>query len=335
MPNSAEQKEAAIWQPLPSMLNAGHKAFVRVRDERGQTSNFARWSYKRLDGDAVAAVGASATKRPAYEPLPSADAHPSQQEPGSASGDRKDTAQAATSSEAANRQAYERGIEEGRRLQAAEQEVQIEALVEQRHSADQQHTLQLLGNIESGIAALKAQPERLHEPLKRLALHIAEELTLAELSLSTRSIEQLIQRCLDVLDAPASSHVLIELNPQDLMLLQTQAEERIGGHWRLQAQPEFLPGSVRVSAADASVTDLVEHRLATLAQALLQDPQLWQSHSSFGPQRHRSRLDRAPVQDVTARNAEAMPGAPVDTEAVGQPIPPAHEPRDDEPNDGR
>ena len=334
MPKTTEQKDAAVWQPLPSLLRRSHQAFVRVQDERGQTSHFAPWSCKRLNEGAVEAVAASAINRTAPESLLSGVEHPSQHEAGSASGDQNDTALLAAASETLSRQAYERGIEEGRHIQAAEQAAHIETLVEERRSADQQRALQLLDDIKSGIAGLREQPERLHEPLQRLALHIAEELTLVELSLSTRAIEQLIQRCLEVLDAPTSSAVLIELNPQDLALLQTQAQTPLAGPWRLQAQPEFMPGSVRVSADDASVTDLVEDRLTRIAQTLLHDLQPWQSQSRFDPQRHHSRLAQTPVQDVTPRGTEATPAAPNTAGNADTHSPQAHASREEDPDYG-
>ena len=77
-------------------------------------------------------------------------------------------------------------------------------------------------DIQADIAGMKQDPKLLHEPLKRLALHLAEQLTLTELSLSSNSIEALVLRCIETLDIPKSSPIAVELNPSDMAILQAR-----------------------------------------------------------------------------------------------------------------
>jgi hypothetical protein len=49
----------------------------------------------------------------------------------------------------------------------------------------------------------------LFEPVKRLALHISEQLVLAELTISGQAIERLVQRCLDEIDLHGQSAVTV------------------------------------------------------------------------------------------------------------------------------
>ncbi len=128
------------------------------------------------------------------------------------------------------------------------------------------------------LGALIEDPKKFFEPLKRLAVHIAEQVVVGELQTSSQAIERLVQRCLDELDHPVHGAVVLELNPEDKARLQTQGSDVIQG-MRLEAVPEMQMGSVRVFANDTVVEDLVEHRLEGLAKALLVDVDAWREKS--------------------------------------------------------
>ena len=187
---------------------------------------------------------------------------------------------------------------------SAHRETAAEKARLQAEAGEFETTQTLLSSIEKAILQLKEDPDQRHEPLKRLAMHLAEQLVLVELSVSPNSVQALIERCIETLDITASASVVVELNPNDMALLQTRTldpgEEK--KTWRLQADPTLLPGSVRVRAEDAVVTDLVEHRLESLAQSLLKDPKSWQAQTAFHPERLNARRGQANVvEDALAR----------------------------------
>ncbi|NBY04626.1 MAG: hypothetical protein EBQ82_04320 [Betaproteobacteria bacterium] len=173
----------------------------------------------------------------------------------------------------------ERGIAIG--LQQAEQaqEPLMQALREQMQ-AQLDPELALLKEVTLRLQALVEKPDSFYEPLKRLALHLAEQLVLAELTVSGNAIERLVQRCLDELDLHGQGLVTIELNPQDKARLEEKAAELMK-NIHLQALPQLKPGSVRVLANDTQVEDLVQTRLQTLAHTLLGQPEVWREQSSF------------------------------------------------------
>ena len=160
------------------------------------------------------------------------------------------------------------GLAEGERQARAamEQEVQAQCTV--------------LANVTQELHALLKDAHAFYEPMKRLSLHLAEQIVKAELQTSTHAIEQLIQRCLDALDQPAQGLVVLELNPQDKARLQAQNPELIRG-MRLEAVTDMPAGSVRLFANDAVIEDLITHRLQSLAQSLLVDVSAWQSQSAL------------------------------------------------------
>jgi flagellar biosynthesis/type III secretory pathway protein FliH len=172
-----------------------------------------------------------------------------------------------------------RGVALG--LQQAEQAQapQMQALQEQMQ-AQLDPELALLHEVTQRLQALVENPQDLYEPLKRLALHVAEQLVLAELTLSGSAIERLVQRCLDELDLHGQGLVTIELNPQDKSRLEEKAGDMLK-NIQLHGLAQLKPGSVRVLANDTQVEDLVQTRLQALAHSLLGQPEAWREQSSF------------------------------------------------------
>ena len=158
--------------------------------------------------------------------------------------------------------------------------------------------LQLLSEVTSKIDEFTQNSQRFYEPMKRLALHIAEQLVLAELNLSGSSIERLIQRCLDELPSHGVGVVTVELNPQDKARLEETAGE-MTQHIQLRGIPSLKPGSVRVISDDTQVDDFVTHRLEAMAHSLLGQPEEWKERSPFFRQPLAQRDTE--IQDVSQR----------------------------------
>ena len=148
-----------------------------------------------------------------------------------------------------------RGIEQGERQarEAMEQEVATQC--------------EVLSQVAEGLHDLLQDPQRFFDPLKRLALHMAQHITKHELSISPQAIDALVQNCLNELDHPIKGAVVVELNPQDKKLLETLSSVNLQGV-HLEAVPQLASGSVRVIANDMVVEDLIENRLEALARSL-------------------------------------------------------------------
>jgi len=140
-------------------------------------------------------------------------------------------------------QGQAQGHEAGMAQAHADAQAQMEQSL-QAHKAEMdaslQEQLQLLQQLNDKLSAFTSNPQDLFEPLKRLALHISEQLVLAELTLSGQAIERLVQRCLDEIDLHGQSAITIELNPQDKARL-----DDIGGdtikQLQLQSNFQILP----------------------------------------------------------------------------------------------
>ena len=303
-----------MWQPLKPLkpIELQNAGFVQENYLQPKSTHFALWTVEEQlaagkiadahdelstadgvangDGQALDGADASLETNTAQDP--------------SASVSGLD----AESLEKFKQEAFERGVAEGRRLQ---QEAELEKATQ--NEADSLAALadkanQLLVNIEQAVLALKESPAEWNEPLKRLALHLAEQLTLTELSISANGIQNLIDRCIETLDVQSAASVVVELNPTDMALLQNHkaAPGEQTHSWRLVADSHLLPGSVRVRADDAVVSDLIEHRLETLAQALLQNTKPWQAQTAFQPERLSARRGKAEtVEDALPRDTNS------------------------------
>lgn len=244
-----------------------------------------------------------------------------------------DSAALAAAREAAFAQGHATGLEEGKaqgmqeghaqgvlqgQTQAMEEataqaQTQMQAALQeqkQQLQVSMQEQIDLLKNLNDKLQGLSDKPDALYEPLKRLAIHIAEQLVLAELNLSGQAVERLVQRCLDELDAHGAPQIVVELNPQDKARLQDIGTDVLN-HIQLQAVPTLHPGSVRLLVDDTQIEDLIEHRLQAMANRLLGQPELWREQSAFFRQPLAERDGQ--VEDVPQRVAfDEPPGERAD-----------------------
>ena len=209
--------------------------------------------------------------------------------------------------------------EEGRAQGAAEARAALQTEMEDKLRAALGDDHALVDALADALALLQQSPQTFFEPLKRLALHLAEQLVLAELALDGGAIERLVQRCVDELAQHDESLITVELNPTDLARLQALRERSgltEGSALRLQPNDQLLPGSVRASANDALVEDLIGERLSALARGLTVDEPRWRASTAFSPERIASdRLSGTGVEDARPRmapSASAAPSEPMD-----------------------
>ena len=308
----AVPRGAPVWQPLKPLkpIELQNAGFVQENYLQPKSSHFALWTVEeQLEAGKMAE---EAEDRANSEENEDADALGSAADAGHTdSGNVASTSLSGLDAEALEKikkETYDRGVADGKKLQQ-------EALLEEAQQTEAESLTaladkanQLLISIEQGVVALQENPASWNEPLKRLALHLAEQLTLTELSISASGIQNMIDRCIETLDVQTASSVVVELNPTDMALLQAHkaAPGEKTHQWRLVADTHLLPGSVRVRADDAVVSDLIEHRLETLAQALLQDTKPWQAQTAFQPERLAARRGKAEtVEDALPRNTNS------------------------------
>ena len=203
-------------------------------------------------------------------------------------------------------ESFQRGIQAG------------QAHLHAQLDAEREKERELIRHLGIELRSISQDPQRFFEPLKRLSLHLAEQLVRAELQISGQAIQGLIQSCIQQLDHPAQP-VKVSLNPQDMKRLQAMGEA-VTAHLQLEADPQLRPGSVRVRVQDSVVQDLIEHRLESLARRLLPQPEAWMQTSSLVQDKVDAMPENTPkrdwdrqvidVQDTDIKNADSGEDSP-------------------------
>ena len=137
---------------------------------------------------------------------------------------------------------------------------------------------EIMRGLSIELHAMAENPDRYFEPLRRLALHLAEQLVRAELTVSEQAISQLVRQCLAQLEPPGESAV-VTLHPDDLALIQDAAAQELAQSVSFEGDSRLMRGSVQVRRHDARVDDLIEDRLQTLVEQLQINPQSWRDRS--------------------------------------------------------
>jgi flagellar biosynthesis/type III secretory pathway protein FliH len=197
-------------------------------------------------------------------------------------------------------EAFQKGLLEG--------QAQIRADFETERSKERE----LMRHLGIELRSISQDPQRFFEPLKRLSLHLAEQLVRAELQLSGQAIHNLIQECIQQLDHVVEP-VHVSVNPEDLERL-TAMGESVTKHMQLESDAQLRPGSVRVRVQDSVVQDLIETRLEPLARRLLAQPEQWMQQSSLVKDRAEALPADTPVRDwqrqvVDVQDTEIKPAA--------------------------
>lgn len=272
MTSSDLAKPAPSWSADPLLTAKGQTpAYVRTQWDEKSAHSFGPWRIADKteptlnQTTAAPLVGTSA----AADMAPAPHAEVALEEPRPMT-DIVETVQAQLSETALNAlqdEAYQRGLAAG----VAQAQAEL--------SQERQHERELFRHLSIELRSLNQDAQRFFEPLKRLSLHIAEQLVRGELQVSGHVINTLVQQCLEQFDHPADKAV-VTLNPEDLKRLQAMGAPVTEG-LELEADPLLHVGSVRVRINDTVVQDLIEHRLEPLVRRLLNQPEAWINRSAL------------------------------------------------------
>jgi flagellar biosynthesis/type III secretory pathway protein FliH len=118
-----------------------------------------------------------------------------------------------------------------------------------------------LASIEAGFG----NSVEFFAPLKKLALHIAQQLVRGELLSAGAVVSRLIDRCLEL--AGDRKPLAIRLHPQDAAMFRKLRGDDSSG-LPLEEDASFVPGSVRVVFNDGWIEDMMSDRVDEIARAL-------------------------------------------------------------------
>ncbi|MDB0047085.1 FliH/SctL family protein [Porticoccaceae bacterium] len=111
-----------------------------------------------------------------------------------------------------------------------------------------------------------------YQPLKKLALHLAEQLVRGELNQSTAVIERLLEEAIKDIEQQGEGPITVNLNASDHQQFTAHLSADLD-HLSLRIDSSLSPGSVRITMDDSAVEDLIETRLSALSEKLLGLPE--------------------------------------------------------------
>lgn len=117
-----------------------------------------------------------------------------------------------------------------------------------------------------------AEENDFYQPLKKLALHLAEQLVRGELNQSTAVIERLLEEAIKDIERQGEGPITVNLNASDHQQFTAHLSADLD-HLSLRIDPSLSPGSVRITMDDSAVEDLIETRLSALSEKLLGLPE--------------------------------------------------------------
>jgi hypothetical protein len=300
----------APWSPNP-LLNGKSQSFSFLRTQWDETKvrSFGPWRVAERTEPTDALTLA--------EPLPSAklpvDGPEPSLEPITVSPqtlEAENTLVSESALTALRAAAYQQGLTDG--------QAQMREKLGAELDAERAKERELIRHLGIELRSISQDPQRFFEPLKRLSLHVAEQLVRAELQLSGQAVNGLIQGCIQQLDHQAQP-VQVSLNPQDLQRVKSLGQAATE-HLQLESDALLRPGSVRVRVQDTVVQDLIEHRLEPLARRLLAQPEAWMQSSVLVQDKVDALPENTPkrdwdrqvidVQDTDIKNAQPDEDSP-------------------------
>jgi len=273
---TSSKKMPQAWQADPLLsVRPQSPHFVRTHWDQKSAQSFGPWRLAEMaePTDSLQSPPPDLLRVGSQTPPPTTAREDSAQLPEIGNADTSSASPAEL--EAARSEAFAQGLAQG--LAQGQEEGRADALAELQ--AERQREGELLRHLCIELRSLGQDPERFFEPLRRLALHLAEQLVRGELQISGKAIERLVQQCLQQIEHPQST-VEVQLHPEDLERLQALGPAAIEG-LQLQADANLRPGSVRVRVQDTVVQDLIEHRLEPLVRRLLAEPDAWLQRSAL------------------------------------------------------
>lgn len=163
---------------------------------------------------------------------------------------------AKTVADQAKREAFEEGYERGKEEASNQAEVTLGAARDDFVALTQT------------LRAAQEDMTEFYQPLKKLALHLAEQLVRGELTLSSSAIERLTREALKDLEHQGEGPIVVHMNATDVTKFKTSLDGELEG-LDLRADDDLAQGSVQISIDDSAIEDLITHRLSALSEKLL------------------------------------------------------------------
>lgn len=113
------------------------------------------------------------------------------------------------------------------------------------------------------------QHQDLFDPLKKLALSLAQQIARQELTLSDDAMSTFIEEAIAEINPLHLNELVIHVSNDWFERLQQPEVAQVFDEFTLRRDDSLQPGSVRLAVEDSSIDDFIEHRVSQLGDQLL------------------------------------------------------------------
>jgi flagellar biosynthesis/type III secretory pathway protein FliH len=199
--------------------------------------------------------------------------------------------------EEARIEAHAAGFQEGLEAGLEQAKAEMQSTIDEK--------LAVIDQMIKGLHQLERDPNTLFEPMKKLAMHLAEQLVRGELTQSAQVIARLVDNCLRELAASGEKAVIVHLNPEDLEQYKPLIAQ-FGDSMVLRPDALLARGSVRASLDGSVVEDLIDRRVKGLSKSLAQPvASSWRPALATSSAKPNVAKPAAPVTPVTTATSVA------------------------------
>ncbi len=165
--------------------------------------------------------------------------------------------------------AHQQGYDEG--FAAGAEQGRGESVSKREKQQEKAHREQIdrMEKVVEALQQLSYNADALFEPMKKLAVHLAEQLVRGELQQSPQAISRLVDNALRELNASGDKAVIVHLNPEDLEAYKPTVAS-FADSIVLRPDAQLERGSVRASLDGSVVEDLMQRRIEGTKKSLAQ-----------------------------------------------------------------
>ena len=125
-----------------------------------------------------------------------------------------------------------------------------------------------VANAEIDNATEKVDGQNLFDPLKRLALTLAEQIARAELTHNDESIRRFIERSIAEIEPSQLTKLVLHVSTAWHERLQSEPLQTVVQNYEVRVDDKLSVGSIRLTIQDTTIEDLIERRIGQLSEQL-------------------------------------------------------------------
>ena len=164
----------------------------------------------------------------------------------------------------AKAEAFAEGLAQGQT--EARQSMRVEA-----EEVSAELNIKLRDEFSEFVAAVEeslVDSQNLFDPLKKLALTLAEQIARAELTRNDESIRRFIERSIAEIEPAQLKSLVLHVSNAWYERLQCEPLQTVVQNYEVRVDDKLSNGSIRLTIQDTTIEDLIERRIAHLSEQL-------------------------------------------------------------------